>query len=331
MKGKSFILFLSVLCVAGFWCMSAFAISDSLVINKVFYRPTDFSTNGQWIELYNNSDNDIDLTNVNVVIQGATANDWYGPIQINLSAEVDAANSVIKAHNSFLISNTVTVSIGTESVTPNLYHDGVLAYLPNTYQDEDGMVRGVRVLMDGVVVDSVLYGIQPEEGEPSNPNELDDSEFYAGSEPDNETPTVEDTARGWGLVRITNASSEPVDTDETPTSDWQHALQEDMDPTAGPQVTPSDPPVAALYSCIVDSTSCMVAWECSNYDSYQIYWRNASSPAWNQIDGAAVGDITVDSGTGLIMFEDFNLDPDMPTGDFSAIETRMYKLVLIKN
>ncbi|MDX9702981.1 MAG: hypothetical protein RBU23_08055 [Candidatus Auribacterota bacterium] len=326
MKGKYTVLLAASIITLCTWAVPVFAVSDSLVINKLFYRPADFGFMGQWVELYNTSDNDIDLSSVTVVLQATSvAGGWTGgTININISALVDSANSVIKANSSFLISNTVTVDIGTEPITPNLYYeDGVITTFPTTSHP----ARGIRILMDGTVVDTLIYGIQRAE---TNPDLIDPEGFYAGSEPDNEIPTVPNTALGWGLVRVTNIQGEPVDTDEnnpnTATgSDWYAVEQANMNPTPGPQVT-STPPVGALYSCEVDTTSFVVSWECSNYTSYKIYWKNIGTAQWNEIDGDALDDIT--ESEGLIVFEDLNKDPDMPAGNFNTVNGRLYKLTL---
>lgn len=331
MKGKSIALFVGSIILVCTWAMPVLAVSDSLVINKLFYRPTNGSFIGQWVELYNTSDEDIDLTTVNLTLQASSTSGWTGStININISALVDSSNSVIKAHNSFLISNTVTIDIGSGPITPNCYYDGGgITTNPTTSHP----ARGIRILMDGVVIDTLIYGKVVPAGEETNPDLIDPDEFYEGSEPDNEIPTVPTTGLGWGLVRVIGTGGEPMDTDENnPTtasgSDWEAKLQSEMDPTPGPLVV-SDPPVGALYSCAVDETSCVVAWECSNYDSYKIYWKNKMSDTWNEVNGDALNDITVNSG--LIIFEDVNVDPDMPAGAFETVSGRLYKITLTNN
>ncbi len=333
MKGKSVALFLGSIILICLWVVPVFAVSDSLVISKVYYS----DLGSQWVELYNTSDNDIDLTSVSLSLQASSpAGSWTGSIPpITISTLVDSSNSVIKAHNSFLISTTATVSteVGGETVvvTPNLYYaDGLLATTPTSMHP----VRGLRIWLDGVIVDSLLYGKAYEEGEESNPDQLDSTEFYSGSEPENETPIVETVPYGWGLVRVTNTQGEPVDTDENNTatttgSDWEAVILDAMDPTPGPEVIITNPPVGEVISCDVGTTSCLVSWSCSNYDTYQILWKSVGDTEWNQVNGMALIDVTVDSG--IITFEDFNADPDMPSGDFDTISNRLYKLVLVKN
>ena len=345
MKGKSVAIFLSSITLLCLWGIPVFAVSDSLMISKVFYG----NINNQWIELYNASDDDINLKDVTVVIQAAAGMTWdegASAPQIQISANVDAANSVIKAHGSFLISNAATISItmadnSVEYTTPN-YQYTEKPYLTN-FPFGNYPVRGFQLSMNGELVDSVMFGLPYEEGEESNPQSegLFVDEFYDGPEPDNEAPILTglydddgSLTSAAGLVRVTDANGDTVDTDENNSatangSDWIVVPLTQMDPTPGEEVTVIISPTGVVNSFDVGNTSCLVSWECEDFDTYRIYWKSVGDTEWNQLDGMALINVTIVSG--LITFEDFNTDPDMPTGDFSTVSNRLYKLVLVKN
>ncbi|MDP2692393.1 MAG: lamin tail domain-containing protein [bacterium] len=80
--------------------------SKSVVINEVAWMGTaSYQSNDEWIELYNNTDTDIDLAGWSLTVSGKKIN-WYHHQQAGLSAQAGSTSSTIPAHGYYLLERT---------------------------------------------------------------------------------------------------------------------------------------------------------------------------------------------------------------------------------
>ena len=71
-----------------------------MVINEIAWMGTNSSANDEWIELYNNTDNDIDLTDWQIMKDGEEF------IAISTSTANSLATTTILAHKYYLLEST---------------------------------------------------------------------------------------------------------------------------------------------------------------------------------------------------------------------------------
>ncbi|MCD6461074.1 lamin tail domain-containing protein [bacterium] len=339
MKCRFLFIFFSM--IVSFFIITApgYCISDSLLISEIYYNSGAYNGANQWIEIYNTSDQDIDLSTTSVTIESSSQTVWVGggmSINIDLSSMITTGNSIIKANDYFLIANTVSVEIGSNSITPNMvYEGGRMFNAPNAWTAATSPTRGVRIKVDNEVKDAIMYGIYYDGNgdliDPINPAQLDVDGFYAGPEPDTEAPVLESVPAQWGFARKVDGQGVPVDTDENNTasdgpSDWNSVALENMTPTAGPEVVL---PTVACYSIETATEGVdkgmLVFWEMQNAQNFTIYWKKKINDPWNPVDGDALNDIEVHAAEGMVSFFDKNVDPDMPAGDFNLVGSRYYK------
>ena len=335
MKCRSLFIFLSVIGSLLVFGSQGYCVSDSLIINEIYYSDGGFAGTNQWIEIYNTSDEDIDLTTTSVRLESSGSTVWSGSgsggIVIDLSSMITSGNSVIKANDYFLISNTMTIEIDGTSTTPNMfYEDGKMFNLP--LQVYSAPTRGVRIVVDEVVTDAIMYAHYTDFAnkpiDPVNPKGLDVSEFYDGAEPTVSAPILETLPSGWGYARkVDGVDTDENNTDPNGSSDWEAVALVNMTPTAGPEVTL---PTAQCYSMETATDGAddgmLVFWEIENAESVVIYWKEKLGDSWNAVDGDALNDVEIHVAEGMVSFFDRNADPDMPEGEFSAVVgSRYYK------
>ncbi|MEW6534346.1 MAG: lamin tail domain-containing protein [Candidatus Auribacterota bacterium] len=183
-----FVLF----CVCFIVCIvsaSAGYTVQKLVINEVYYA-FDGGTVGQWVELYNSGDEAIDLSSANLRLQISSSTSWVtgGAQEFSLTM-----NYTIAPGTYFLISNTAN-ALGT-----NLYADYVNTSLLVSKPVGIFSVRGVRILLNGVVSDAILYG-KPD-GSSTNMAALDPTGYYSGGGAVSAVPIVSGTPNNFSLTR----------------------------------------------------------------------------------------------------------------------------------
>jgi|GEM_PF-2978878 len=295
-----------------------YCVSDSLVINEFSWNFTVRSSDGgydQWIELYNLSDTAIDLTQTTITLQGSSSSDWTGAgsVSFNLGNYVNAQTKVIEAHQYFLISNTLTVTIGESSITPDIYID--TKYLFNKPTTTVYPARGIRLVdNEGDVIDAVIYGRHTDAS--GNPIETNfqglDPEGFCEAQTEEELkniPTVNiDNIRsyttGYYIVRKTSGAV-PVDTDQANPDGGTDWVITDTGTPANSPLTPLNPPSVSEFKIMKTSSGMLLSCVVEYFTSYKIYWKNSKNDAWTEVP-ADNPDITFDPGTGLMTWVDRN-------------------------
>jgi len=122
-------------------CLAAIA-AQAVVINE-FYYGTDPPDDNEWIELYNRSATDIDLTNWKI----AVANN--GPFTIVHTITTGRPDAVIRADDYFLITDSGGSGFDYDELGVDLGFG----------RDSGSAVFGIALIDDnGTTIDTVLYG-----------------------------------------------------------------------------------------------------------------------------------------------------------------------------
>lgn len=180
----------TVLMVFMLLCSSSYA---SIIINEVYYKTESGNTLGQWIELYNTSATEsinLGTTSLRLEMSGSTS--WTA----GGSKSLDIVSShIIGPQEYFLISN-VSTDLGN-----NIFADYVssLNWLLPTPTTSTYSTRGIRLKLDGVIQDAILYG--KVDGTSTNNGNLDPSGYYAGGGLIGNVPIVAGTSNGYSLGR----------------------------------------------------------------------------------------------------------------------------------
>lgn len=224
--------------------VNLYAASTSLVINELFYFTDDGGAGdtGQWLELRNLSTTEsIDLSATLLTVEVSSSTVWQGGTALSYNI---SGSHIIAPGEYFLISNTAdNLGLGGDFI----YADYVVSDIPFLRRGVGSVntsTRGVRIKLDGDIIDSVLYGRT--DGTSVNTQQLDVDGYFVLNPPAGPPPTnpsqvsiLAGTAQGNSLGRdqIT-----PIDTDQL--SDWE--LFATPTPQAGNTTVP-EPSVVLLF------------------------------------------------------------------------------------
>ncbi len=118
-------------------------VASNVVINEIMYNQTSGS---RWIELYNNSENEVDLTGWRLQTAGVSFNDIYTfshtkilPHSFLLIGETNVNNTDINA--TLHIPNSINYTNGLRVIAPDGYTDTIVYGFPNLFSlpDDSGM------------------------------------------------------------------------------------------------------------------------------------------------------------------------------------------------
>jgi beta-lactamase superfamily II metal-dependent hydrolase len=269
--------------IAGEWLMQALPTPnvfvdggpepppEGLLLSEVYYDGPSGDDGFEWVELYNSSDQTIDLAAFSLGNGGTT----YLSSQVQLSGTVGPGETFVVG------GPTSDASNGNPSYDLELDFD---PDFQNSGSDGDGVALfnkpAVQVDASTVPVDAVIYG-------PNNNNGLIDETGVANS------PEVGDAPEGWSIERVDLAGA------------WQ--MQSSPSPTAtslgGGDTTPPAAPTG-LAATAGDGTVGL-DWDDNgepDLDGYNVFRSTTSGSGYTQLNGALVttsdySDDTVSNGT----------------------------------
>jgi len=204
------ILILAFIC-AEFFCFgkNCWATVDYVVINEVYYDPTGADTGKEWIELYNNGDQDVGLSGW-VLEWGGKSFD-YGNFVLS---------GIIPAKKYFLIGGSqVEAEFG---VTPDLNSTLMPDFLEKlNFQNGGTATDGIRIFDGSKYYDTVLYDT------PNNNN-------LTGDDADPGQELCPDVSAGYSLSRVNTGI------DNNLSSDWERVKNPTPQNSNSPPEQPSD-------------------------------------------------------------------------------------------
>jgi hypothetical protein len=144
------------------WCVqsSAFAKSDTLVISEVFYDPAGSGDNKEWIELYNVSNNAINLADYKIGDE-ETQNGAEAMFQFPIGATIGPGEVILIAYSAQAISDTFAITATYELTNSLTSVPDLLPYAAWASGIFDLDDAGDEVLLldaDDQVVDALSWG-----------------------------------------------------------------------------------------------------------------------------------------------------------------------------